>query len=467
MRINDTRKVTVIGAGLAGSLLAIYLGGRGFEVELFESRPDMRRGVTPAGRSINLALAERGLHALREVGLCETVERFAIPMRGRMLHEQTGRLQFQPYGKPDRECIFSVPRGHLNIALLDEAEATGKVSVHFRHKLDHLDFERGLASFVNEDDGSRERVALGPVIGADGAGSAVRDCLSRYTELGVASEILDHGYKELSVPPGADGDFQLQPNALHIWPRGGYMLIALPNPDKSFTATLFLPTAGEPGFDQLTRPERVESWFRREFPDAVPLMPDLVQDFMNHPLGFLGTVRCRRWHQGDQALLLGDAAHAIVPFHGQGMNCAFEDCSVLNRCLENTDRSWAELFAEFERLRLENTNAIAAMALENYVEMRSSVRDPKFHLKKQLEQVLEQRHPERFIPRYSMVMFHRIPYAVAHERGKIQEAILDELVADREDIEKVDLRLAERLIEEKLSLFGASQAISLESFPTP
>lgn len=457
MRISDTRKLTVIGAGLAGSLLAIYLGRRGFEVDLFDSRPDMRREPIPAGRSINLALAERGLHALREVGLCQSVERFAIPMRGRMLHEQSGHLQFQSYGKPDRECIFSVPRGHLNIALLDAAEATGKVSIHFRYKLEHLDFEQGLAGFITEHDGSRERVAIGPVIGADGAGSAVRDCLSRYTELAVVSEVLDHGYKELSVPPRADGDFQLEPHALHIWPRGGYMLIALPNPDKSFTATLFLATEGEPGFDRLIRPERVESWFRREFPDAVPLMPDLVEDFMRHPLGLLGAVRCRRWHHGGQALLIGDAAHAIVPFHGQGMNCAFEDCSVLDRCLENTDRSWAELFAEFERLRLENTNAIADMALENYIEMRSSVRDPKFHLKKQLEQILEQRHPERFIPRYSMVMFHRIPYAIAQERGKIQEAILDELAADREDIEHVDLRLADRLIEDKLTILGGLQ----------
>ncbi|MGH8658383.1 MAG: FAD-dependent oxidoreductase [Gammaproteobacteria bacterium] len=455
--MSDTRKLTVIGAGLAGSLLAIYLGRRGFEVDLFDSRPDMRREPIPAGRSINLALAERGLHALREVGLCQSVERFAIPMRGRMLHEQSGHLQFQSYGKPDRECIFSVPRGHLNIALLDAAEATGKVSIHFRYKLEHLDFAQGLAGFITEHDGSRERVAIGPVIGADGAGSAVRDCLSQYTELAVVSEVLDHGYKELSVPPRADGDFQLEPHALHIWPRGGYMLIALPNPDKSFTATLFLATEGEPGFDRLIRPERVESWFRREFPDAVPLMPDLVEDFMRHPLGLLGAVRCRRWHHGGQALLIGDAAHAIVPFHGQGMNCAFEDCSVLDRCLENTDRSWAELFAEFERLRLENTNAIADMALENYIEMRSSVRDPKFHLKKQLEQILEQRHPERFIPRYSMVMFHRIPYAIAQERGKIQEAILDELAADREDIEHVDLRLADRLIEDKLTILGGLQ----------
>jgi len=462
MRVSDTRKLTVIGAGLAGSLLAIYLGRRGFEIELFESRRDMRREPIPAGRSINLALAERGLHALRELGLCETVERFAIPMRGRMLHEQTGHLQFQPYGKPDRECIFSVPRGHLNMALLDAAEATGKVSIRFRHKLEQLDLERGQASFGDEQDGSRRQLDIGPLIGADGAGSQVRDCLSRCTELGVASEILDHGYKELAVPPGANGDFQLHPHALHIWPRGGYMLIALPNPDKSFTATLFLATEGEPGFNRLARPQRVASWFRREFPDAVPLMPNLVEDFMRHPLGFLGTVRCRRWYHGDYALLIGDAAHAIVPFHGQGMNCAFEDCSVLNRCLENRDRSWAELFAEFERLRLENTNAIAAMALENYVEMRSSVRDPKFHLKKQLEQTLEQRHPERFIPRYSMVMFHRIPYATARERGKIQEAILNDLVADREHMEHVDLRRADRLIEDKLTILDASEPISPE-----
>ena len=441
----STPEITLVGAGLAGSLLAVFLARRGHRVALLERRPDPRIAGAAGGRSINLALANRGIAALEEVGAMDTVRSALIPMVGRMLHDEEGRLKLIPYGNKPHEVIYSVSRGGLNELLLDAAERTGKVSIRFDATVGGVDF------------GNRRVLPQGMpydvLIGTDGSASPVRGAILERTGGWLDEAPLGHGYKELTIPAGTagvGGGFRMEKNALHIWPRGEYMLIALPNADGSFTATLFLPQTGEESFEVLTTPDAVRALFERRFADAIPLMPRLVEDFFGNPTGHLETIRCAPWSFEDHALVLGDAAHAIVPFHGQGMNAAFEDCSAFDRCLADPDRPWSEVFAEFERLRRPNTDAIADMALENYVEMRSTVREPKFQLKKELSFRLEERHPDRFIPRYSMVMFHTLPYAEAQRRGAIQEGILDELTSGAASADEVDFERADRLIEERL-----------------
>ena len=450
----DTPEITLVGAGLAGSLLAVFLGRRGYRVTIFERRPDPRRASaggpppTSAGRSINLALANRGIAALEEVGVMESVRSELIPMAGRMLHDEEGRLKLIPYGNKPHEVIYSVSRAGLNTLLLEAAESTGRVSVLFDETVRGVDFENRQVQGRLYD----------VLIGTDGSASAVRAAILERTGGRLDEEPLGHGYKELTIPAadggggGDDGQFRMEKNALHIWPRGEYMLIALPNADGSFTATLFLPNQGEESFQALTTSEAVYALFERRFADAIPLMPRLIDDFFGNPTGHLETIRCQPWSFEDHALVLGDAAHAIVPFHGQGMNAAFEDCSAFDRCLRQgaPDRPWNEVFAEFEERRRPNTDAIADMALENYVEMRSTVRESKFQLKKDLSFRLEERHPGRFIPRYSMVMFHTIPYAEAKRRGAIQEEILDELTSGVASLDEIDLARADRLIAERL-----------------
>jgi kynurenine 3-monooxygenase len=436
----DTPEITLVGAGLAGSLLAIFLARRGYRVTLLERRLDPRRTGTSAGRSINLALANRGIAALEEVGVMESLRSALIPMAGRMLHDEEGRLKLVPYGNKPHEVIYSVSREGLNNLLLDAAEATGRVSIRFGVTVTDVDFANRKVRGTPYD----------VLIGTDGSASAVRAAILERTRGRLDEEPLGHSYKELSIPPAPGGSFRMEKNALHIWPRGEYMLIALPNVDGSFTVTLFLPNEGDESFQALTMPEAVRSLFGRRFADAIPLMPDFVEGFFANPTGHLETIRCAPWSFEDHALVLGDAAHAIVPFHGQGMNAAFEDCSAFDQCLTDPGRPWNEVFAEFENRRRPNTDAIADMALENYVEMRSTVREPKFQLKKDLSFRLEERHSGRFIPRYSMVMFHTIPYAEAKRRGAIQERILDELTTGVTGLDDVDLARADRLIEERL-----------------
>ncbi|HEY4230961.1 MAG TPA: NAD(P)/FAD-dependent oxidoreductase [Thermoanaerobaculia bacterium] len=448
----STPEITLVGAGLAGSLLAIFLGRRGYEVTLLERRLDPRKesagALGSAGRSINLALANRGIAALEEVGVMERIRPALISMAGRLLHDEKGRLKLVPYGNKPHEVIYSVSRAGLNALLLDAAEATGKVAIRFGETVQGVDF----ATRRVRPQGTPYEV----LIGTDGSASAVRAAILERTKGRLDEEPLGHGYKELSIPAATgtagvgSGRFRMEKNALHIWPRGEYMLIALPNVDGSFTVTLFLPNHGEESFEALKTPESVRALFERRFADAIPLMPRLVEEFFGNPTGHLETIRCAPWSFEDQALVLGDAAHAIVPFHGQGMNAAFEDCGAFDRCLENPDRTWNEIFAQFEKQRRPNTDAIADMALENYVEMRSTVREPKFQLKKDLSFRLEERHPDRFIPRYSMVMFHTIPYAEAKRRGAIQEEILDELTVTAAKVDDVDLARADRLIVERL-----------------
>jgi kynurenine 3-monooxygenase len=440
----------VLGAGLAGALLGVFLARRGYRPRIYEKRADPRMGDGEGGRSINLALAARGIRALRAAGVIERVLPLLTPMRGRMIHDVDGGESFQPYGQRADEQIYSVSRRDLNVALLDAVTGEYRLDVTFDHDCVRVSPASGEIE-LEDTAGARHLLRADRIFGADGAGSVLRQAMVATGSVTVREEWLPHGYKELSLPPDAGGGHRLEPNALHIWPRGGFMLIALPNLDGSFTCTLFLPFEGEASFAALGDADAVVRFFGRHFPDVPTMMPDLVEQFLANPVGRMGTVRCRPWSHGSRALLVGDAAHAIVPFHGQGANCAFEDCRVLDELIERLDGAWPLVFEAFEAERPANANAIADMALENYVEMRDTVLDPRFHLKKQLAFELERRHPARFIPRYSMVMFHpEIGYAEAERRGRVQAEMLERLTAGAERLEEVDFGLADRLVEERL-----------------
>jgi kynurenine 3-monooxygenase len=443
------RPVNIAGAGLAGGLLAVLLARRGFEVDVYERRRDPRQAQGERGRSINLALAARGIRALEHAGVMERIRPLLIPMRGRMVHSLSGEGQLQPYGQRRDEVIYSVSRAELNRVLIEEAARHAHVRLRFRHTCLAALPEAGVLRLRDEDTGSECDLPLVPTFATDGAGSAVRSSLAHAGLISVREDRLDHDYKELTLPAAPEGLHALEAHALHIWPRGGFMLIALPNIDGSFTATLFLARSGADSFDALTGPDQIQALFQSQFADAARLMPHLVEEFTTHPQGRLGTIYTRPWHIGGQVVLLGDAAHAIVPFHGQGMNAAFEDCLTLEGLLDQHE-SWDALFADFAHSRLSNSAAIAQMALENYIEMRDTVRDPTYLRRKALAMELEGRFPDRFIPRYSMVMFHpEIPYAEALRRGAVQDGILAEL--DRRRTQGgVNFDLAQALIAERL-----------------
>lgn len=453
------KKVTLVGAGLAGSLLSIYLAKRGYAVDVYERRPDMRKVDIGGGRSINLALSARGIHALKDVGVHERVMKIAIPMKGRMIHPVEGELIFQRYGKDDSEVIYAVSRSQLNLALMDEAERHPGVRLHFNQKCTGMNFGTGELRVFDEATGAKTTIRTHTVIGTDGSASEIRMEMQRSRRFNFSQHFLEYGYKELSIPPGPGGTWQLEKHALHIWPRKTYMLIALPNIDGSFTCTFFYPFEGEQSFETQDTPEKVQRFFSEQFPDAFALMPHLREEFFRNPTGSMVTVRCSPWHAGEKALLLGDAAHAIVPFFGQGMNCAFEDCTYLDECIARAEDltrgegedSWRNVFEEFEQLRRINADAIADLAVENFVEMRDLVAQPGFQLKKRVEQALQQRFPDTFIPKYSMVTFHRVPYSVALARGKVQDGILAELSASIASPEEIDVKKAETLIQTKLT----------------
>jgi kynurenine 3-monooxygenase len=442
------RPINIIGAGLAGALLAVLMARRGFSVDAYDRRPDPRLEASERGRSINLALAARGIAALERAGMMERIRPLLLPMRGRMIHPVSGEAHLQPYGQRRDEVIYSVGRADLNRVLIDGAARCSGVRLRFRHSCVAAMPESGTLRLRDELADREHDIPISPTFATDGAGSVVRSSLGRRGLLTVREDRLDHDYKELTIP-ARDGRHAMDPHALHIWPRGGFMLIALPNSDGSFTATLFLARSGAVSFESLGSAAQARALFQQEFPDAARLMPHLEEDFAAHPQGQLGTVYTQPWHIGGQVLLLADAAHAIVPFHGQGMNAAFEDCMMLDGLLEH-HTAWEPLFAQFERSRAPSTAAIAQMALENYLEMRDSVRDPAFLRRKALAMELERRFPDRFIPRYSMVMFHpEISYAEALERGAAQEAILSQL-DDPLAPGTVDLELARALIEQRL-----------------
>jgi kynurenine 3-monooxygenase len=443
--------VNILGAGLSGALMAIFLARNARRVVIYERRPDLRKVDLDAGRSINLALAARGIHALEQAGVFDDVQPHLIPMRGRMVHDLDGRQTLVPYGQRPHEVIYSVSRPGLTGVLLDHAERVYGITPRFLHAARAIDFERDELVVLDEVTGEPYRLRMAPLIAADGGGSIVRRAMTGQLGMRVTEDMLEHGYKELTLPAGPHGEHQIEKHALHIWPRGGFMLIALPNLDGSFTVTLFLALRGAESFAGLDGRDAVDAFFREHFPDIVPLMPSVAREFLENPIGRMGTVYCDRWAASGKAVLLGDAAHAMVPFHGQGMNACFEDCAELNALLEATG-DWSRSFAAFERLRKPDTDAIAAMALENYVEMRDTVRDPKFLLRKELSFELERRFPDRFIPRYSMVMFHQeIPYSLAYERGRVQQQILEQLTEHATRLADVDLAVAENQVRGKLA----------------
>jgi kynurenine 3-monooxygenase len=441
--------LTIVGAGLAGALLATLLAQRGWLVDVFERRGDPRLYGYAGGRSINLALAERGLHALRQAEADGAVLERAVMMRGRMVHPLHGQPQLQRYGRDDSEVIWSVSRGELNISLLDAAEATG-ARLHFDRGLESVDFGARTARF-HGDDQPHPFVAL---LGCDGAGSTLRAQMARHADLGERTEWLEHGYKELEIPPARDGSFRIEPNALHIWPRGRYMCIALPNDEKTFTVTLFMALhadgSSDPDFDSVATAAQARALFERDFADTLPLIPELEHDYEANPTGTLATLRLDRWHLGGDAVLLGDAAHAMVPFHGQGMNCAFEDCVALAHHI-GAAPDLAAAFAAFAAQRKPDAAAIQQMALENYIEMRDLVDDPAFLLQRELERALQERHPDRFVPHYTMVTFMRIPYSLALERSDIQRGILVAATRGLDSLEGVDWAAVDRQVERQLA----------------
>ena len=443
----ESERITLVGAGLVGSLLALDFARRGYTVEVLERRPDMRRETISAGRSINLACSVRGFHALKQAGLEAEVLKHAVPMRGRMIHSPTGELTFQAYGKDDSQAIYSVSRGGLNRLLMTAAEATGKVKIRFKARVSAVDLEKRELTL---EDGSRETYTR--LIGTDGSASAVREAIAtRAPGFKQTQEELDYGYKELTIPPGPGGSFLLEKNALHIWPRGKFMLIALPNEEGSFTCTLFLPhTGAEYAFDRLKTPAEVRAFFETHFADALALIPDLEQTYFANPTGHMVTVKAFPWRHRDSALLLGDAAHAIVPFFGQGMNCGFEDCTVLGEWLDQGTH-WEQVFTEVERARKPNSDAIADLAVENFVEMRDKVADPHFLLMKEVEKRLLKELPGEFASRYSLVTFSRTPYALAREIGRVADGILEELCRGASSVDQVDFSKARPLARERLS----------------
>jgi kynurenine 3-monooxygenase len=442
--------ITVIGAGLSGPLLAIGLVRRGFNVQIYERRPDMRRVPAGAGRSINLALSTRGIHALSEVGLWSAMRKIVIPMKGRMMHAANSELTFQPYGGNETEVIHSISRADLNIALLNAAEAEG-VRIFFRQRCVGINLKTGAIQVRDEQSGETRMLDPDVVIGCDGSASVFHVAMLKHPRFNYSQQYLDYGYKELTIPSAAGGKHALETHALHIWPRGNFMLIALPNIDGTFACILFLPFEGEDSFAQLTSPVSLLEFCRSSFPDAVSLMPNLAENFFTNPTGSMVTIKCSPWHVECRCLLLGDAAHAIVPFFGQGINCGFEDCTVFFDLLDRYGADWKRVFTEFEAARKINTDAIADLAVENFVEMRDRVADPRFLFRKKVELALEAKYPQRFVPKYAMVTFHRIPYSVAMRRGIVQDRVLGELCAGIERFEDLDWTKADRMIQSELA----------------
>ncbi len=432
MAPNDSSpRFTIFGAGLAGSLMAVFLAKRGYTVDLYERRPDPRLATVERGRSINLALSVRGIQALRQVELADEVLATAIPMRGRMIHGRDGTLAYQQYSKDGTQAINSVSRGGLNVTLINAAARFPNIRIHFGKRCQSLDFETNRAEVLDLASGVTEWVQCsGHIIAADGAYSGVRTSMQKREHFQYSQEYLAHGYKELTIPAraaGGSGGWAIEKHALHIWPRGTYMMIALPNQDGSFTCTLFWPYKGPHSFEALKSERDILEFFRAEFPDSLPLIPDLVRDFQQNPTGSLVTVRCFPWSVGDRAVLVGDAAHAIVPFFGQGMNASFEDCAELARCIDESPRDIGEAFRAYETRRKPNADAIADLALANFIEMRDKVASPMFRAKKHAEHALERWFPGAYKSLYEMVSFSTTPYAEAQEIARRQGAFVRRL----------------------------------------
>ena len=418
------------------------LANRGYTVDLYEKRADLRKADISAGRSINLALSHRGIHALKSANVFNEIEPLLIPMKGRMVHLPEDNTDFQPYSINSHEYINSVSRGELNKILMTAAEKTGNVNIHFKHTLSKA--ESGVLVFEN----GKRIEAEGEVFGADGAGSVVRQYIDSNSDKPSKSEPLGHAYKELSISANAAGEFKLEPNALHIWPRGQFMLIGLPNTDRSFTCTLFMPNEGDVSFKSLKTEADVVDFFNTHFSDALPLLENFPQSYFENSTGRLATVYADNWYYKN-FYLIGDAAHAVVPFFGQGMNASFEDCTVLMDCVDSGDDNWLDIFSSYNKMRKSDADAIAQMAIENYIEMRDSVAQSDYKAKREIANSLSIEFPDRFIPRYNMVSFTSIPYSEVYKRGEIQQEIISQLMEN-----ELDLQKAEKLITEKLSVLS-------------
>lgn len=448
-----TKKVTLVGAGLVGSLLSIYLAKRGYKIDLFERRPDMRKAKISAGKSINLALSDRGWKGLEAVGIADEIRKIAIPMYARAIHHKDGSVVHQPYGK-DNQAIYSVSRAEINMRLMDLAEQQENVKIHFNERCTSIDRNKLEAHFENSETHKTSFDQSDLLFGSDGAFAATRLNMQLSSDrFEYNQHYIEAGYKELIIPPGANGEFLLEKNALHIWPRGSFMMIALPNTDGNFTCTLFLPFEGEKSFANLTTREQVKTFFENEFPDTIPLMPTLLDDFMNNPTSSLVTVKCFPWTFDNKIALIGDAAHAIVPFYGQGMNCGFEDCVVLNELIDKHKEDWPKILEEYQNLRKPDADAIADLAIMNFIEMRDKTADPKFLLQKKIEAKFSTKHPEKWIPLYSMVTYSpHIRYSTALREGQKQEAIMQKIMATPDIDKKWDSEEVESAILKEISV---------------
>ena len=442
-----SKKITIAGAGLVGSLEAIYMAKRGHNVSVYERRSDMRTAELVAGRSINLALSTRGWTALKKVGIDDEVRRMAIPMPKRIMHAQDGTLSEQPYGQ-DGEAIYSVSRGGLNVLLMNLAEREKNIDLYFNHKL--LSANLNTAQAIFEDEKGKEQIVNADVlIGADGTYSTVRNHMIRQDRFQFSQHYIEHGYKELTIPANPDGSHQIETNALHIWPRGNYMLIALPNMDGSYTCTLFFPFEGEYSFESLKTHQHVTDFFNEVFPDIVPLIPNLVEDFFNNPTSSLSIMRCYPWTVSDKVLLIGDSAHATVPFYGQGMNAGFEGCYVLDKLLEKHGDDWIACFDEYSKYRKPDGDGVQDLSMHNFVVMRDKTADPHFLLQKKIELRFSKKYPKKWLPLYSMVSFSNIRYSEAWKIGQQQEALMQKIMSipnietiwDSEEVEQKMLAL--------------------------
>lgn len=443
------KNVTIVGAGLVGSLVSIYLAKRGYKINMYERRADMRKTTMSAGKSINLALSDRGWRGLEGVGIADEIRKIAIPMYGRYIHNKDGSTAFQPYGK-NNQAIYSVSRAEINMKLMDLAEQQKDVKIYFDERCTHIDRATLTSHFENNNTKKITSTQSDLLFGADGAFAASRLNMQLTSDrFEYNQHYISAGYKELIIPPGKDNSFLLEKNALHIWPRGSFMMIALPNMDGNFTCTLFLPFEGEKSFANLKTKEQVKKFFEEEFSDAVPLMPTLLEDFMHNPVSSLVTVKCFPWTFDNKIGLIGDAAHAIVPFFGQGMNCGFEDCVVLNELIDKHKEDWTKIFTEYEQLRKPDGDSIADLAIANFIEMRDKTADKTFLLQKKIEALFNSKHPDKWIPLYSMVTYSpHIRYSTAKKEGERQQAIMDKVMAmpgieskwDSEEVEKEILK---------------------------
>jgi len=467
--MNKPQNILIIGAGLCGSLLALRLGQRGYRVTVMEKRPDLRKVDMSAGRSINLAFSDRGNKAMKLVGLETKVKALCIPMHGRMIHDTEGATFLSNYSGRDYEYINSISRGGLNALLLDEAEKYENVSIHFNRKCKSVDFEKTTALFYDYDSKTEFAEDTDVIIATDGAGSILRKnyYLEKKFLFSFLQDYLTHGYKELAILPTDSGDYKTYKNALHIWPRGSFMLIALPNLDGSFTVTLFLSfDEGLYNFNNLTSPEKVSEFFKKEFPDALDLMPNLIEDFFKNPTSPLGTVKCSPWHYKGNTLLMGDAAHAIVPFYGQGMNASFEDVVEFNHILDahkkpSTKSDWETIFKAYESTRKKDTDAIADLAIDNFHEMKDHVNNQLFRKKRHLEMALEKKFPDEYTSKYSLVTFNEhIGYREAMLKGRAQDKAILNMLAEgdidlnsdlRQILDKINSETQEILEEDKIA----------------